>query len=215
MINLHWFNNDSVEQAIEAAREAAMPLFIDFWHPTCLGCAKMFATTYREEEVSEFLKQNFICLKYNTTKPNDWYRRLNGHVAHVWHPHFVVSDARLSEGRRFSGYLTPEPFVAQLQLGLGILHMYHRRFADALAAFQSAGADTLPTNTIAESLYWQGVASYRLHGREALASLWQRLGRDYGSTDWAQRGDCLDVEFPDTGFDPSDPGTVRLLTGVD
>jgi Thioredoxin-like len=210
MTNVTWFDNDNVDAAIEAARSSAKPLLIDFWHPTCLGCAKMFATTYRDDAVQAFLRENFVCVKYNTTKPNDWYRRLNGHVAHVWHPHFMVADARLTEGRRIIGYLTPDTFIAQLQLGAGMLHMYHRRFADALAAFESAGGDTLPLNTIAESLYWQAVASYRLHGVDGLAPLWERLVRDFATTDWAQRGDCLDVEFPREGFDPTDTSTVRL-----
>ena len=206
----NWFANGTVEAALERARAERKPVLVDFWHPTCLGCAKLAATTYPAEPVRQLLAEEFVCIKYKTTEPNDWYRQLNGRVAHIWHPHLVVMDHRTVEGRRFVGYQGVEALLAQLRLGAGVLEMYARRFDRAYRQFTLARSYPVAGDLTAESLYWLGVAAYRLEGRSGLERHWEELQRDHGGTSWAARADCLDVEIPEEGFDPDDPATVRL-----
>ena len=217
MSSVRWYSNDEVAEAVDVARTSGKSLLVDLWHPTCLGCAKLFATTYADPAVQDFLARTVVPIKYNSTKPNEWFRKLNGHTAHFWHPHVLILDDRLIEGSRFIGYLEPSAFMARVRLGVGMLQMYHRRFGDALAAFEAAGSGAVPRNVVAEALYWQGVAAYRVSGFSALEPLWGRLVADHADSDWAQRADCLDVQIPDEGFDPGDPASVQLtrtLAGI-
>jgi len=207
---IEWYDNDQVAPALDVAKATGRPLLVIFWHPDCLGCAKLFAHTCANDAVQAFLAEQVVAITYNTTRPNDWYRRLNGHVAHFWHPHVVVVDSHLAEGRRVIGYFEPDAFIAQVQLGMGMLHMYHRNFAMARAAFSAATKDGLPDNIIAEALYWRGVAAYRISGTEDLRRDWSELRHRYPALDWSQRADCLDVTIPGVGFDPSDPSSVTL-----
>jgi hypothetical protein len=208
-----WFSNQTVEAGITRAREEQKPILVDFWSPTCLGCAKLFAMTYSTEPVRRLLSQEFVCIKYNTTQPNEWFKRLNGRAAHFWHPHLVVMDDRLTEGKRLVGYLPPASLIAHVRIGAGMLHMYHRRFREALRQFELAlQSGLVPEGVTAEALYWVGVAAYRVHGTlDRLTPHWNALVTTHADTDWANRSDCLDVEIPEQGFDPHDPGSVRIL----
>ncbi|HVE78610.1 MAG TPA: thioredoxin fold domain-containing protein [Gemmatimonadaceae bacterium] len=213
MDSIRWFTNTSVPQAIELAAAEHKPLLVDFWSPTCRGCAKLFATTYPDPRVRRLLAESFVCIKYDTKAPNEWFRRLNGSFAHLWHPGIVVLDARLSEARRFVGFLPPEEFMAQLQVGAGLVHLYHGRPEQALERFELV-TTTLPrTAVVPEAMYWAGVAQYRRGGGlDALRLVWERLAAEHPESDWANRADCLDVVIPPEGFSMADPGSVQLLS---
>lgn len=211
MSAVQWFDNDSIDEAQALAKRLHRPLLVDFWSPTCMGCAKMVAFTYADPGVQELLVATFVCLKYNTKTPNEGFLRLNGSFAHVWHPDIVVADARLKEARRIIGFLPPVELVAQLRVGLALLHLYHAEFGAALAELSAvtAGAET---GVRAEALYWAGVAAYRHGGGlPALRTKWEELVARHPRSDWALRADCLDVEIPPEGFDMKDPASVRLV----
>ena len=212
MQDIAWFTNEEVDAAVEEAKRTHRPILVDFWHPTCLGCAKLFKLTYSDSAVCEFLADNLVCVKYNTTTPNPWFKRLTGSVAHMWHPHLVVLDERLMESRRLVGYQRPAELIAQLRLGIGLLHLYHRRFQDALTVFHEVTQMKVAAGIVAEALYWKGVAAYRVEGGlAALREVWSQLQTEHAESDWAQRADCLDVTIPDHGFSPDDSDSVRLI----
>jgi hypothetical protein len=211
MEEIRWFTNETVEAAIGEARRLERPLLIDFWDPTCLGCAKLFALTYRSEAVRQAIAADFVAVKYDTSRPGPHYRVLNGRVAHFWHPHILIADDRLAEGRRILGYLDPDGFLAQLDLGLGALHLYHRRYALAHMVLRRAAAAPVPSSIAAEAMYWEGVAAYRVsRDFSDLRDVWRKLREKHPDTDWAIRADCLDVVIPDHGFSTDDPDSVEL-----
>ncbi len=217
MSTLAWSDNDSVAAALDDARASGRPLLVDFFSPTCLGCAKLVATTYAEPSVRRVLADHFVCVKYDTKRPNEWFRRLNGAFAHVWHPDLVVLDARTLdravEARRVIGYLPPDHLVAHLLVGLGLVRLHHADPAAALDAFTRAAGTAPAADVTAEALSWAGVAAYRVGGGlAALAPWWQRIARDHPGSDWAARADCLDVAIPAGGFDPDDPSTIVLTS---
>jgi hypothetical protein len=219
MIAPTWYDNDSVGAALDDARASGRPLLVDLFSRTCLGCAKLVATTYAEPRVQRFLAEHFVCVKYDTRRPNEWFRRLNGAVAHVWHPDLVVLDARATdravEARRVVGYLPPDHLVAQLLVGLGVVRLHHTDPGAALDAFTRAAGTAPASDVAAEALYWAGVAAYRAGGGlAALVPWWERIGREHPGSDWAARADCLDVVLPAGGFDPDDPSTVSLAPAV-
>ncbi len=215
MEGIRWFTNDEVEAAISESRRLERALLVDFWNPTCLGCAKLFALTYQSEAVQQAIASDFVAVKYDTTRPGPYYRLLNGRVAHSWHPHILIADDRLAEGRRILGYLDPDGFGVQLDLGLGALHLYHRRYALAHAVFRRASRTARPSSIAAEALYWEGVAAYRVSGDFVdLRDTWRKLRESHPGSDWAIRADCLDVVIPVNGFSPDDLDSVELRCAV-
>jgi thiol-disulfide isomerase/thioredoxin len=216
MPQIAWFTNDQVDQAVGLAQRNHRPILVDFWSPTCLGCAKLFKLTYADPAVREFLAANLICVKYNTTAPNPWFKRLTGSVAHMWHPHLLILDERLVESRRVVGYQPPLQLIAHLKLGIGLLHLYHRRYQDALDVFHDVTLTHVAAGILAEALYWKGVAAYRVDGGlPALRAIWGQLQAEHGRSDWAQRADCLDLSIPEQGFSTDDPDSVQLISRLD
>ncbi|HJU89485.1 MAG TPA: DUF255 domain-containing protein [Gemmatimonadaceae bacterium] len=206
-----WFTNDTVGDALQEARALARPIFLDLWSRTCKGCAKLFAVGYQANEVRQFLAERFICIKYDTKAPNEWFRKLNGSVGHVWHPDLVVLDDRLTEAKRVIGYLPPRDLIAHLSLGIGLVHLHRTRYDQALETFEEVSDRYGDTTAAAEALYWEGVAALRAGGGLAALSIrWEALRAAHPSSQWALAADCLDVSIPDGGFDSHDLGSVRL-----
>jgi hypothetical protein len=211
-----WHSNGQIPEAIARAAELRQPLFVDFWDPTCSGCAKLLAVTYQDESVQSFLKRSFICVKYNTSRPDEHFRRLNSAFAHLWHPDLVVFDHHLKETRRVIGYLPPAELIAQLSIGAALVHLYQRRPDAALGILQGIAGGSVSEDVLAEALYWAGVAAYRVSKNfEDLTQRWNAIAQRYPSSSWALRADCLDVEIPETGFDDADPSSVRLRLSKD
>ncbi len=209
-----WFTNATVADALQEARALGRPILLDLWSPTCKGCAKLLATTYQSSDVRAWLAERFICIKYDTKKPDEWFRRLNGRFAHLWHPDLVVLDANLTEVRRIIGYFPPRELIAHLSIGYALVELYRNRAAKALEILEGADAGAEGTTAAPEILYWAGVAALRAGGGlAALAPRWERLRATHPSSQWAVAADCLDVDIPEGGFDGSDPSSVRVRDG--
>ena len=212
MRDVTWFDNKTVELAVSEARAAGKPLLVDFWSPTCKGCAKLIKTTYSDPGVQRYLQEHFVLVKFNTTRPNEWFKRLNGSFGHFWHPNIVVLDHLLIELRRSIGYLPPAAFIAELELGRGIHALYHKRAPQALEILSRAADEQHSSHVAAEALYWAGVAAYRVSGGlPELAHYWERIAGRYPDSDWANRADCLDIEFDPSGFDENDEASITLI----
>lgn len=209
MVEIKWYANDTVAAALEEAREWQKPILVDLWHPTCTGCEKLFIDTYQDESVRAFLTECFVSIKYNTTMPTVWGKRLMASVAHVWHPDLIVLDYRLTELRRIVGYLPPSDFIAQLQVAAGLMDLFHGLAADAYNSFDRVMRDHPESGAAPEAMYWAGVAAYRVGGGlSALAARWESLRARYPSSEWARRADCLDVTIPPEGLSMADPSAI-------
>jgi Protein of unknown function, DUF255 len=209
MAEIKWYANDTVAAALEEAREWQKPILVDLWHPTCHGCAKLFIDTYQDEGVRAFLAESFVSIKYNTTMPTVWGKRLMASVAHVWHPDLIVLDYRLTQLRRIVGYLPPSDFIAQLQVAAGLMDLFHGLAADAYNSFDRAVRDHPESGAAPEAMYWAGVAAYRVGGGvSALTARWESLAARYPSSEWTRRADCLDVVIPPQGFSMTDPSAI-------
>lgn len=209
----NWFDNDAVDEALALARQTQKPLLIDFWSATCLGCAKLVKLTYADATVQRYLADRFVAVKFQTSRTPERFKELNRAGIHMWHPHLVVADSRLMEARRVIGYLPSSAFIAELEIGRGVIDLFHRRYAEARDAFSFAASLPVPDSTIGEALYWQGVAAYRLSGQLSdLKVLWEQIHQRFPGSSWSHRADCLDIEIPDSGFDARDASTVTLTS---
>lgn len=211
-MSISWYSNLQVPDGIAAAVSLQRPILVDFWSPTCRGCAKLVALTYQDENVQRYLAESFVCIKYNTTQPDNNFRKLNGPFAHLWHPDLVVFDHHLKEMRRVIGFLPPAEFIAQVAIGEALVHLYQGRKEAALALAENVADRPVSAEAAAEALYWAGVAAYRTRGSLAdLALRWNLLSSRFPASTWSLRADCLDVEIPVEGFDDADPRSVRLV----
>jgi len=209
MSGIEWFTNGTVGEAVALAQETQKPIVVDFWHPTCLGCAKLFLRTYSDAELHR-LAPRFLWIKYNTTTPDFWFKRLNGRFAHFWHPDLLVLDHHLIELRRIIGYLPAAELVPQLELGRALGLIYRRDYQEAVRVLDQIITMHPRAAVAPEALYWRGVAGYRVGGEAELVRTWGRIAQEYPASDWRLRADCLDVVIPEEGFSPTDPSSVAL-----
>lgn len=210
-MGIKWYANDSVGAALQEAREWQKPILLDFWHPRCLGCAKLVAVTYQDEGVQSVLAESFVCIKYNTTTPTVWGKRMMAGVAHTWHPDLVIFDYRMAELRRVVGYVPPVELIAQLRVAAGLMDLFHGLASDAYNWFDRVGRDSPGSGAAPEALYWAGVAAYRVGGSlSALPARWDGLAVRYPASEWTKRADCLDVVISPDGFSLDRPDSIRL-----
>ena len=63
-----YFYELSYEDALKMAKRQGRRLFIDCYTSWCGPCKYMSETVFKQEEVGDFLNQNFICLKFDLEK---------------------------------------------------------------------------------------------------------------------------------------------------
>ena len=63
-----YFYELSYEDALKMAKQQRRKLFIDCYTTWCGPCKYMSETVFKQENVGDFLNQNFICLKYDMEK---------------------------------------------------------------------------------------------------------------------------------------------------
>jgi hypothetical protein len=149
----------------------------------------MDAVTYPTPSVVDFLSDQFVCLKLDTSARSPAFRRILGRQGLRWTPTFVFADHTVRELRRTVGFLPPDDFLAELQLVLGLAGLARARNETALATLRAV-ADLHPESHVAgEALFWAGIAAFRIAGGEkaALRVAWQPLWERYPDSTWARR----------------------------
>ena len=154
----------------------------------------MGTVTYPNAEVTEFVSERFVPIKFNVKEPHPDFKEALGRGKVLWAPLLVFLDGRGSELRRYVGFLPPDEFLAELRLVLGLSAMTHSKFEDALSWFDGA-AKTYPRASAApEALFWGAAAGYRLHGLAEVVRRWDDLIARYPETTWARRVDVVPPE---------------------
>lgn len=105
-----------------------------------------------------------------------------------WTPTVLVLDPDGAERRRLEGYLPPEDFLAQLELGLARVD-FERSQWDAAEKRYRHIVDRHPnTDAAPEAPYWAGCGRYKATGDGgALADTARRFKERYTDTPWAKR----------------------------
>jgi hypothetical protein len=191
MSELAWYQDAGA--AMVLAKSTQRPLLIDFYSDTCLGCEKMSAVTYQQAAVVDFIAQHFIPVKLNVKKPEPEFRELLRMAKPLFTPLLLFLDSSGTEVRRFTGYLPPAEFLAELQFVLGCVDLLHTRFADSYAKFRGIIERHSRTQVAPEALYWAGVAAYRWNNRglDGLIPEWIELRARYPESTWWTRASCI------------------------
>lgn len=141
----------------------------------------MDAVTYPHASVVTTIDSHFAPFKVNMLERHPDFKEACSGSRVLWGPTLVIKDARDNELRRWTGWLPPASFVAELDFCRATAHYHHGRFAEALAGFDALvesgeGAEIHP-----EALYWQGAAGFLAGGKDwdALRRSWTRLVERY------------------------------------
>jgi hypothetical protein len=183
----------TLPSARERAAAEHRPLLVDFFSRTCLGCAQMDAVTYPDPAVAHRLATSFVPLRLDVAALVPGDRELLRMARPLFTPMLLFLDWSGSELRRFTGYLPPAEFLAELELVLGFSDLLHARHGEAYTRFRETARRHAGRPAAPEALYWAGVAAYRLQGQglNGLIPEWAELVDRYGGTTWCERASCI------------------------
>jgi thioredoxin-related protein len=146
----------------------------------------MNTVTYSQDAVVDFLAEHFIPVRSLCDFTH--FTALMRRYQVKWTPTFLVLDPDGREHHRIVGFLPPEDFMAQLQLGKAKLY-YDQDRLDKAASELQAVSDRFPkTAATEEAVFLTGVANYkRSHQAGELRKAWDRLSREYPQSEWTRK----------------------------
>jgi thioredoxin-related protein len=195
MLNLTTYKEMQIDEAFAEAKRKQLPVVIDFWSEGCKGCKKMEDVTYKDEATIDYLKLNYVFVKYDTYNKQPGFRNTYTSSPHLWTPTFIIFSNDSSEVRKATGYLPPKQFISELELGKALAQLRKAQSSNALVTLNNlilySDCDLIKQ----ETLYWAGVAAFYANRKslEHLIPFWQKLMDEYPGSRWAKRADCLDV----------------------
>lgn len=119
-LEFHKINN--MAQLNQVLSASAAPVMLDFYADWCISCKEMEKTTFRNEHVSNKLK-NVVLMQVDVTKNSEEHRALLKRFNLYGPPGIVFfnRDGHEISSSRVIGYLDPQSFVAHLDKYLGQL----------------------------------------------------------------------------------------------
>lgn len=105
-----------------------------------------------------------------------------------WTPVLVVLDPDGREQHRWEGYLPPDEFLGQLELGLAKSAFAAGRWAEAERLFREVAERHPETEYAPQAVYYAGVSRYKGGDAKALAETGRALRERYPGSSWARKG---------------------------
>ena len=141
----------------------------------------MDAVTYPHDTVVNAINESFVPYKINMTERHADFKEACAGARVLWGPTFIAADARGNQVRRWTGWLPPASFVAELAFCKAYADYTHGKFAEALAGFDVIVERDRGTEIHPEALYWQGAAGFLASSKDwdALRRSWTRLAEEY------------------------------------
>jgi hypothetical protein len=134
--------------------------------------------------VAGFITQNFVPVKIHVKEQPDAFKRFGAQ----WTPTLIVLDPEGKERYRFEGYLPPEDFIAQLQLGLAKSAFARGQWDDADRRFLEIARLHKDSEVAPEAVYWAGVSLYkRTSDHHALGETAKQLRSGYPESIWTKK----------------------------
>lgn len=139
---------------------------------------------YPDERVAGLIQANFIPVKIHMKENHAAFERFGAQ----WTPTIIVTDPGGTEQYRFEGYLPPEEFSGQLELGLAKVAFTNIDLAKAEELYREI-LKRFPNSAAApEALYWAGVSRYkRTNDASALKETAQAFRSQYTDSQWAKK----------------------------
>jgi len=139
---------------------------------------------YPESRVTQFISDTFNPVRLHVKKHPEALERFGAN----WTPTVMVLDRNGKEAYRIEGYLPPDDFLSQLELGAAHEAFKSGRFDESERRFRHI-LETLPsTDAAAEAQYWAGVSKYKASGDgSALKATADAFKERYADSSWAKK----------------------------
>lgn len=139
---------------------------------------------YPNERVAQFINGNFVPIKIHIKENKDAFARFGAQ----WTPTLIVLDPEGKERYRFEGFLPPDDFLAQLEMGLARTAFEHGQFEEAERRYREIAQKYPKSEAAPEALYWAGVAKYKATNDPApLGQAARELKAQYPESSWAKK----------------------------
>jgi len=143
----------------------------------------MDAVTYPDEKVIDFVQKSLIPLLI----PFD-AKPLSKDFNIKWTPTLITLGIDKREHHRTLGFLDPDAFIASSLLGIGKYHFDNDRYPEALSFFEKIVSTHPQSDSVAESIFLQGVSRYKNTGDpKPLKDTYGALSSQYPDSEWAKR----------------------------
>ena len=139
---------------------------------------------YPQPRVESFIKDNFVPVKIHIKEQPQVFERFGVQ----WTPTMQVLDPEGNKRHQFEGFLPPDDFLAQLELGLAHSAFARKDWEAAEKRFRHI-VETLPNSDVApEAQYWAGVAPYKRTGdAKSLQATAEAFKQRYADSTWAKK----------------------------
>jgi TolA-binding protein len=105
-----------------------------------------------------------------------------------WTPTIQILDSDGTKQHQIEGFLPPEDFLAQLQLGLAHAAFSRQKWDEAECWFDDIVKSLPDSDAAAEALYWLGVSRYKEYDdATALEQTAEAFKTHYVSSPWAKK----------------------------
>jgi thioredoxin-related protein len=104
-----WENN--LKNALDRSRKEDKLVLAAFFGSTCEACIKMKTCTLITQRVQDYIKINFIPIKYESGIDSDQFMRFDVTAK----PAIIVLDSEGNEIFRKIGYFEPDVFIEKLE----------------------------------------------------------------------------------------------------
>ena len=150
--------------------------------------------TYPRQDVQQCLG-HFELVRVSLADRQPETRSLIKRYRTLWSPGFVLLDHHETELRRFLGFQQGADFVAELRVGLGKVHLLHRRAEQAYIEWRAVADLDPPAPVSAEALYWSGIALFQQEKKPVdwLREYWSELGERFPDSRWWTAADVWEV----------------------
>ena len=154
----------------------------------------MEATTWPDPAVGSLLAAHYRGVKFDLSKPHDDFVEATATAKVTWAPTFIVDDVRGRELRRWTGWLTPEEFVAELRLPIAMDHLHHKRIDEGIPILADIAENSPDVPAAAEALHFLGIFEF-LAGKRDLPKLrarWNAVRERYPQSRFARHSEVID-----------------------
>lgn len=171
---MEWLNN--FEQAKKEAADSRKVILLQFEMENCIGCKKLYSTTYPDPKVKKEIDQWFILLKLDIRKDREVRRSFGAY----WTPSIYFVDHNGNSFYHFNGYLPPKEFRIILRLGLTETIMPRGRYDDIIKIIDQDIDDFKNNSSLPKLLVQRELARYiRMKDNSQLKAVLKEIQKNF------------------------------------
>jgi hypothetical protein len=129
------------------------------------------------------MSQHYVPVKIHVKRHPDTFERFGVQ----WTPVLLVLDANGKEQHRWEGYLPPDEFLAQLELGVAKAKFGESRWEEAARLFDELARARPDSDLAPLAVYYAGVSRYKGGDPGALPATGEELRRRFPGSPWATK----------------------------